>query len=224
MCKMFPYHVDADQTLQIEIVRKFEVTGMPNSRPEIIYDTPSNIDVEINSTVVLQCKCHSVKQVPKIQWFKQIVSNKNDEAEDQQQALIESISMREISFLENSYRPVASSGIKKLDDDIYLSKLIINNVTDDATYACAVINYFGYKYRNFRISVQRTSSSQENDDDEMGEEEEEGVEISFTQSDKSLELFFIPIFLLLVVVIQVSLILYLLVYRSIMRDANKAIT
>jgi hypothetical protein len=221
MCKMFPYHVNADQTLQIEIVRTFEVevTGLPNSPPEIIYDTPSNVEVAINSTVVLQCKCHSVKQVPKIQWFKQIVPSESEGGEDQQQALIESMSMREISFLENSYRPVASSGIKKLDDDIFLSKLIINNVTDDATYACAVINYFGYKYRNFRISVQRMTSQEDGDDDDSGED----VEISFTQSNKSLELFFIPLFLLLIVIIQVSSIVYLLVYRSIMRETNKVV-
>jgi hypothetical protein len=146
--------------------------------------------------------------VPKIQWFKQIFPN---EGEDEEQALIDSI--REISYLENSYRPVTSSGIMKIDDDIYLSKLIINNVTEDSIFSCVVINYFGYKNRNFMIAVQKNAP--------QDDEEKEAVDYGSAHSDKSLELFFIPLFLLLVVVVQVASVLYLLVYRSMMKETNK---
>ncbi|KAG5682960.1 hypothetical protein PVAND_012276 [Polypedilum vanderplanki] len=190
MCKMFPYHIDNFTVLQIEIVRTFEVevTGLPNSPPEILYDTPNNVQVVKNSTVVLQCKCHSVKQVPKIQWFKKIIHNENEI--DNEPVFFDSI--REINFLESSYRPMPSS-VKKIDEDIYLSKLIISNLTEDSIYTCVVVNYFGYKYRNFLISIQQITTQNEDEEDE----ERESIEINFTQSDKSLELFFIPLFLLI---------------------------
>lgn len=121
-------------------------------------------------------------------------------------------SPRAIKNFENFYDPIASSGLKELDDNVYLSKLIINNVTDDSVYICVALNYYGYVYRDFSIITEKDLDEYESS--EISEDANHG-------DKKSFGLFLIPLMLFVIVFIQLSTIIYLMIYRSIMKETNK---
>lgn len=196
------------------------MNNLKDNAPELLFnDTQSQIEVPIHSSLVLQCKCRSSKQKPTIKWFKQKTLSDDDD-ESPLNSYMES--PRAIKYFENFYQPLTSSGIKELEDGIFLSKIIISNVSDVSTFVCVALNMYGYSYREFSITIQRniinSINNANDDDDDYGE----NIEINnLTQVNKSFELFLIPILLFLIVIIQVSSILYLLIYRSIMKEANK---
>lgn len=183
--------------------------------PEIFNDTTqSKLKVDLNSQIVLQCKCKSI-QKPTIKWFKQkdIVG---DEEDDEHGLHSNMENPRAIKYFEKYYQPVASAttGIKELEGNVFLSKLILNNLTYDSTYVCVAINYFGFSYRDFVITVDKIQTLDEEDED---------IESNVRHDDKTFELFLIPILLLVFAIIQISTIIYLLIYRSIIKETNKNI-
>ncbi|CAH1727261.1 unnamed protein product [Chironomus riparius] len=219
-CKIFPYHTNYRTVLQIEITKVFQIELAENSNnglPEIL-DTQNKFKVVHNSQTVLQCKCRSNKQKPTIKWFRQKSTQSDDNDEDSSITYIES--RRAIKYFENFYQPITSSGLKELDDHMYLSKLIINNITEDSIYVCVAINYFGFVYKDFLINIERIDIDEEDSDYESNDNSN-NFDMSHNHDDKSFELFLIPLLLLVVVIIQISTIIYLMIYRSIMKETNK---
>lgn len=101
---------------------------------------------------------------------------------------------------------------------MYLSKLIINNITEDSIYVCVAINYFGFVYKDFLINIERINIDEEDSDYETSDN---NYEMSHNHDDKSFELFLIPLLLFIIIIIQISTIIYLMIYRSIMKETNK---
>lgn len=241
MCKMSPpYHVDKDTTLQVEITKTFEVElagnisssfsilclinfliYLANSQvppPEIFNDTSDRFEVDMNSAVVLQCKFRSTKPTT-IKWFKQKSINVEDDDN--------SHSFMEIKYFENFYQPLPQVGLKLLDDNVYLSKLTISNVTEEVSrFVCVSINYsHKFSCRNFTVHGRKRKSLHdlvfETNDDDDEEEDELEINNNLIHDDRSFELLFIPLIFLLIVIIQVSAIVYLLIYRRLMKNTNK---
>lgn len=161
---------------------------------------------------MLSCKCRSNVKPITIKWFKQKANDSETEGYHS--------SYMEIKYFENFYQPMPTVAIKELEDNLYLSKLTINNVTEEnSIYVCVAINYYGFSHRNFTIVGRRRQSLHYELIQESGDDEE--VEVNLSHDDKSFELFFIPLIFLLIVIIQISAIIYLLIYRQLMRDTNK---
>lgn len=178
--------------------------------PELFNDTMFQFNVEMNSAVVLQCKCKSTKPVV-IKWFKQKAVDEVDEPH----------SFNEIKYFENFYQPLPQVGLKMLDDNLYLSKLTISNVTEEVSlYACVCVSYsHRFSFRNFTIRAKKPKSLH----DMMLDNDEEETELfgGVSNDDRFFELIFIPLIFLLLVIFQVSAIVYLLIYRRLLKYTNK---
>lgn len=177
--------------------------------PEIL-DIPTKLTIPINSQVTLQCKCRSLQKPATIKWFK-----KKDKVSIDQQSSYQSFieTSRSIKYFENFYEPMVSSGIKELNDNVYLSKLTVNEIMQNSTFVCVAINYFGYSFRESTIEVMEF----END------YEQERVEV-FDFPEKNYKiLFLIPVVLLLPISMLTFVIIYLLINRQILkRNKNPA--
>lgn len=195
----------------------FQLTNFPFTDPmmapppELLHDTPNDFTLPLNSQLVLQCKCKS-SQKPTIKWFKKKDENYPTSEEHTYESYSTFMeSSRSIKYFENFYEPIVSSGVKELVDNIYLSKLIVNNITHNSVYVCVVINYFGFSYRETIINVQT---------DEPLEAEEEFV---FDPPEKHYEaLFLIPVLLLMPSTVLLCTLFYLLINRQIMRSNKGA--
>lgn len=161
--------------------------------PELLSDSPNRFSVPSKSQLVLQCKCRS-SQKPTIKWFR-----KKDES---YKHFIES--SRSIKYFENFYEPMASPGLKELGENLYLSKLIVNNITQDSIYVCVAINYFGFSYRESFIVIETDAV-----------EEIEEV-LDFPEKNYEI-LFLIPVVLLMPISALLITIFYLLINRQILR-------
>lgn len=173
--------------------------------PEILADSPNQFSVSPKSQLILQCKCRSTHK-PTIKWFKQkddSYINSDEHTFESYRQFIES--SRSIKYFENFYEPLASPGLKELNENLFLSKLIINNITKTSTYVCVAINYYGFSYREIFIVI----------DPEDSEELEESV-IDFPEKNYEL-LFLIPVVLLMPISALCCTILYLLINRQILR-------
>lgn len=180
--------------------------------PELFNDTMFQFNVEMNTGLVLQCKCRSTKPTT-IKWFKQKAINVDEVDEPH--------SYNEIKYFENFYQPLPQVGLKMLDDNIYLSKLTISNITEEVSlYACVCVSYsHRFSFRNFTIRAKKPKSLQDMYIDSNNDEEE--TEVELTHDDRFFELIFIPLVFLLLVIFQVSAIAYLLIYRRMMKYTNK---
>lgn len=102
----------------------------------------------IDSQVVLQCRVQSKVQ-PSIKWFR-----KQDQYIDFPTD-IDNYNSRVIQYFENKYELLESAGEKELTEDTYLSKLILNNISerDIGVYVCVGINYRGFKLREAYLNI-----------------------------------------------------------------------
>ena len=177
--------------------------------PELFNDTMFQFNVEMNSAVILQCKCKSIKPAS-IKWFRQ--TNDDDDVDEPH-------SYNEIKYFENFYQPLPQVGLKMLDDNLYLTKLTISNVTEEVSlYVCVCLSYsHSFSFRNFTIRAKKPKSLH----DMMLDNDEEETEVELTHDDRFFELIFILILVLLLVIFQVSAIVYLLIYRRLMKYTNK---
>lgn len=165
--------------------------------------------MSMNSQLVLQCKCKS-SQTPAIKWFRKKDDgylNGNEHTFESYKTFIES--SRSIKYFENFYEPMQSSGHKELGDNFYLSKLIVNNITQNSIYVCVAINYFGFSYREHVINLENIENLVE------GEESEDSI-VDFPEKNYEI-LFLIPILLLMPISVLMCTILYLLIHRQILR-------
>lgn len=69
----------------------------------------------------------------------------------------------------NTIQPLESAGEKELSEDTYLSKLILNNVSekDSGIYICVGINLRGFKIREVFLNVISDNDSQSTDIQEL---------------------------------------------------------
>lgn len=105
--------------------------------------------------------------------------------------------------------------MKELPNNIFLSKLILNNVTISSVYVCVAINYYGFTYRE--ISVDVVKMPVENTDDFLYDEMNEDAYQDFPEKDYELS-FLIPVCLLIPIpVIMISTIIYLMIKRQMMK-------
>lgn len=183
--------------------------------PELLSDTPNEFSVPANSQLVLQCKCRS-PQKPTIKWFRK----KEDGYVSSEEHSFESYknfveSSRSIKYFESFYEPMVSPGLKELSDNLYLSKLIVNNITHNSIYVCVAINYFGFSYRESSINLETTES-----EEGIEGETEESV-LDFPENHYEI-LFLIPVVLLMPISALCCTILYLLINRQILRR-NKSL-
>lgn len=112
---------------------------------------------------------------PSITWFKRQVAPLT--SVDGTRNLIEYSDNHKVSHI---YAQLESAGEKLLSDGVYLSKLILNGVSeqDAGFYVCVAINYGGYKIQEAHLTV-----SDYSDDDNK---EHEGIHSLFL-------LFLIPV-------------------------------
>lgn len=178
--------------------------------PEVMTDNNKfNIRLPFNSQLVLQCKCRS-SQKPTIKWFKK----KDDAYLDGHLHTFESYttfveSSRSIKYFENFYEPLVSPvGLKDLNDNLYLSKLIVNNITQNSIYVCVAINYFGFGFREHFINVL-------SDDDGPTEAMSESL-LNFPEKKFEI-LLLIPVVLLMPISVLICTILYLFIQRQILK-------
>lgn len=233
LCKIFPYQVSNQTILQIEVTKTFQleiigelkqkvkrnifeksfkpsiVDPMMLPPPEIV-DGPNQFNVKFPQTqLVLQCKCRS-SQKPTIKWFKkkdESYLNSDDHKFESYKSFVET--SRSIKYFENFYEPImVSPGLKELSDNLYLSKLIVNNITQNSIYVCVTINYFGFSFRENFVNVENIDDdSLDFSDESVGDFPEKNFEI----------LFLIPIVLLMPISVLICTILYLFINRQILR-------
>lgn len=227
LCRMFPYHTDILATLHIEVTKTFEVTivgefdsnafnkvnlqihlfsdPMAAPPPELLNDTPNEFSLPLKSQMVLQCKCRS-SQKPTIKWFRKKEDSYESHTFESYNIFVDS--SRSIKYFESFYEPLDSPGMKELGSNLYLSKLIINNITADSIYVCVAINYFGFSYRETVINI-------ESDEPEI----EDGGDVVVEFPEKSYDiLFLVPIVLIAPISVLLCTIFYLLIHRQILRN------
>lgn len=178
--------------------------------PELLNETINKFSVPVNSQLILLCKCRST-QKPTIKWFRMKEESfpANDERMlDSYNNFIEN--SRSIKYFENFYEPITSSGLKETTENVYLSKLIVNNITQSSIYVCVAINYYGFSYRESFIKIQAAVVE---DLDDVFDYQENNYEI----------LILIPIVLLMPSSVLMCTLFYLLINRQIMKNNKNEI-
>lgn len=161
----------------------------------------------MNSQLVLQCKCRSSQKPVTIKWFRKKEESFSDNDEHKLETYNNFMeSSRSIKYFENFYEPLPVSGLKELTEHVYLSKLIVSNVSQSSVYVCVAINYFGFTYRQSFVNLQ--VSEAEDVDDDASDFQENNYEI----------LVLIPIVLLMPSSVLMCTLFYLLINRQIMRN------
>lgn len=182
------------------------VTITPSELPEILEVLPTNITVNPNTQIILQCKIKSVVK-PTIKWFRR----KNEIIELEFSSHHRSYeSYRNGPQFEGSfYEPQLQASLAKhLSDNIYLSKLIVNEVLQNSVYVCVAINYRGYVYGEYHV----LSESDDKVDSQI-------IEI---KSNYTLYLFLVVIIILAIPIsCLLCTIFYLVIQRNLMNKLNK---
>lgn len=181
-----------------------------SSPPVLLNDTPEDFSLPPNSQIVLQCKCKS-SQKPIIKWFRE---NDDGYAHTVDHESYKSFqeSSRSIMYLKSFYEPLSSSGLRELGDNLYLSKLIVSNITQDSNFVCVAINNAGCFIRKTAISILHH--------EQLVVDYEEDEEASFLEfQEKNCKvLILIPIALLMPISMLLFTIFYLLIHRQILKS------
>jgi hypothetical protein len=128
-----PFRIEAYIVSEQRFIFILLIPDFTIAPPEFLDDVARNTTAILDSQVVFQCKIHS-KVPPSIKWFRKqdVASNfkvntnidkkEDDEYYHEHRAAIQ--------YFENTYELLESSGEKGLSEDTYLSKLIINNISE----------------------------------------------------------------------------------------------
>lgn len=149
-CTMYPYDSNDLKPLRIQFVRIYKLQiRLQNSTelPEFLDNTPSNITVDIGSQVVFQCRVQSKTHLT-IKWFRRLNLESDTTGDYFDKTRI-------VQYSNKTYKLIESSG-ERILGDIYLSKLILNSVTesDSGYYACVPLNYRGHRIREAYLNVE----------------------------------------------------------------------
>ncbi|XP_069679017.1 fibroblast growth factor receptor-like 1 [Periplaneta americana] len=136
------------QTYEVEII---EMKGSP---PEFLEDQPSNVTVHTGESAVFQCRVHS-KVPPKFFWLR-----RQDE---------DTSSNGEITYLNNTYERLRSSGERDLSNEVYLSKLILprSSQQDNGYYICVAISDGGFQYKGAYLTILTNTPLERNASDSV---------------------------------------------------------
>lgn len=126
--------------------------------PEFLDSYPSNKSAVQNSRVVFQCRVHS-EEHPTIKWFRRHVYTGYSSVSETPQAVpsygASNFSAHIVRYNGRTYELLSTPPEKLISPQIYLSKLILNNVRarDAGFYACVAISYRGHKIREAYLEV-----------------------------------------------------------------------
>ncbi|XP_055384927.1 fibroblast growth factor receptor-like 1 [Condylostylus longicornis] len=160
-CTMFPYKLDEIRFLNIRLVKRFRLnvknyTVLPPEFSENF--PPKNETALVGDQTVLQCRVNS-KVPPKIKWFKSLKRNDNYSYINRRD-INNSINLRQINhrifkYFEKLYELMDTDGEKIISENIYLSKLILNDIKfeDEGFYACVAVNYQGLNIKETYLKV-----------------------------------------------------------------------
>lgn len=159
-CSIHPYRTDDRTQFDIQLIRTFQLDVIKSlldetvGAPELLDNLPANTTALLDSQIVLQCRVYSKVQ-PSIKWFRRI--NLNNPPLDEHNFNQD----KSIRYLENFYELVPSSGEKPISEDVYLSKLILYNVSerDIGIYVCVGINYGGVNTADAYVNVVHPNGS-----------------------------------------------------------------
>ncbi|CAD7085160.1 unnamed protein product [Hermetia illucens] len=143
-CTMRPYDSNDFKKLQIQFVRIYQVEVKTILLPEFL-DGLANTTAEVGSRVVLHCRVQSRAHLA-IKWFRKLDVPLID-FHDQSGV---------VQYSNKTYKLINTAGERILKDDIYLSKLILEDVTEDdsGVYACVALNYRGHRIREVYVNVE----------------------------------------------------------------------
>ncbi|XP_017874214.1 PREDICTED: uncharacterized protein LOC108621427 [Drosophila arizonae] len=157
-CSINPHVWDATQAVDVQLVRTYQLDVKNSSlaAPEFLDAYPSNKTAIQDSRVVFQCRVHSEEHLT-IKWFRRHGYAAYSSAQDTPQPTQGSsnFSAHIVRYNGRTYELLSTSPEKLVSPQIYLSKLIINNVRirDAGYYACVAISYRGHKIREAYLEV-----------------------------------------------------------------------
>lgn len=116
-----------------------------NTSPEILYGLTNKTAV-LGSTAIFHCRVHSRVSRPSIKWLRKL--NRSWSTTPAQ-------SNRSIQYNNETFELMESSGERLLGDNIYVSKLILQNIgfKDAGAYDCLAFNYHGFQKQEIYLSV-----------------------------------------------------------------------
>ncbi|XP_055905185.1 fibroblast growth factor receptor-like 1 isoform X2 [Eupeodes corollae] len=156
-CTIYPYKLDDVTTLDIQLVRTYQL-DVKNSTvivPEFLDAFPENKTAAIGSQVVFQCRVQSQVH-PTIKWFKRISDMDGQLGMEYNLGHQENFNSHIVQYNGRTYELLQTAREKSVDDEIYLSKLILNGVRsqDEGFYACVAISYRGHRIREALLRVE----------------------------------------------------------------------
>uniref|UniRef100_A0A1I8PG76 receptor protein-tyrosine kinase n=1 Tax=Stomoxys calcitrans TaxID=35570 RepID=A0A1I8PG76_STOCA len=144
-CTVVP-HVGTS-VVDVKLVRTFQLDIKNTSQkvPEFLDAYPLNSSVSLGSQAVFQCRVYS-DEYPTIKWFRRLPDLKYIDYES-----LHSI----VYYNGRAYELLTTPREKPIGRDVYLSKLILNEVKaqDEGFYACVPITVRGYSIREAYLQV-----------------------------------------------------------------------
>lgn len=162
-CTIYPYKLNDVTTLDIQLVRTYQL-DVKNSTvlvPEFLDAFPENKTASTGSQVVFQCRVQSQVH-PTIKWFKRIP---DIDAAMEYNLGQENFNSHIVQYNGGIYELLQTAREKNVDNEIYLSKLILNGVRiqDEGFYACVAISYRGHRIREAFLRVENEMDYQSDD-------------------------------------------------------------
>ncbi|XP_023300396.2 fibroblast growth factor receptor-like 1 [Lucilia cuprina] len=146
--------------LDVKLVRTFQLDIKNTSMkiPEFLDAYPLNKTINQGTQAVFQCRVFS-EEYPTIKWFRRLANYNYNDYEN-----IHSI----VHYNGQAYELLTSAREKPTARDVYLSKLIINEVhlRDEGYYACVAISFRGH---NIREAYLKVNVHDDNDNDDSAE-------------------------------------------------------
>ncbi|XP_030573460.1 fibroblast growth factor receptor 3 [Drosophila novamexicana] len=146
------------QVWDVQLIRTYqlEVKNSSLAAPEFLDAYPSNKTAIQDTRVVFQCRVHSEEHLT-IKWFRRHGYAAYMPAPETPQFPpgTSNFSAHIVRYNGRTYELLPTSPEKLISPQIYLSKLILNNVRlrDAGYYACVAISYRGHKIREAYLDV-----------------------------------------------------------------------
>ncbi|KAM7362759.1 fibroblast growth factor receptor isoform 1-T6 [Cochliomyia hominivorax] len=146
--------------LDVKLVRTFQLDIKNSSLriPEFLDAYPLNKTISRGSQAVFQCRVFS-EEYPTIKWFRRLHNfNYNDYNENKHSI---------VNYNGQAYELLTTARVKPTARDVYLSKLIINDVRlrDGGFYACVALSLRGHNIREAYLKVLNSDDDDDVDAD-----------------------------------------------------------
>lgn len=129
--------------------------------PEFLDEYPLNHSVALGSQAVFQCRVYC-EEHPTIKWFRRLPPRNKFTNYDSLHSIVH--------YNGRAYELLTAAREKSIGRDIYLSKLILNEVQsrDEGYYACVAISVRGHSIREAYLQVESVEYDDDDDDDGGG--------------------------------------------------------